>query len=365
LTARISAENLTKIFICGLVLVLGGLAFLRAQTAPGDSNAAPSTPGAAQAPDVMTKKITDLVNAGQYTEAQQLTTGLLVAYPDDQRLIKTKSLLKKLLASTTSTVATPATDHPIPASNIPAAQLAAEQLTGMDKVEYNSLIELGREAQQTTDSEEQKKLLQQFMEKSSPFLQKYPDEMLLWQLRAAGAITLDDALAGYEAGQKLLAAGGGDNDNANLGRLLAQLNLKGWMDKRFLEKRRAEIVAEAQRRRSETETILTQTAAQTDYSNHGPKIGGFTSEGFVVTDDKGNKHSYLYDEVKTFQVMQKTKDSYCYMVLRGDPPAKFPFPWHWWRGDTDWPFWHTSRCSVAQKFADALKTLAKQGASPQ
>jgi hypothetical protein len=364
LTAGISAEKLTKIFICGLFL-LGGLTFLRAQTAPGDSNAARSTPGAAQAPADMTKKVTDLVNAGQYTQAQQLTTGLLVAYPDDQRLIKTKSLLEKLIASASSTVATPETDHSTSASHVPAAQLAAEQLTGMDKVEYNSLIELGREAQQTTDSEEQKKLLQQFMDKSSPFLQKYPHEMLLWQLRAAGAITLDDALAGYEAGQKLLAAGGGDNDSANLGRLLAQLNLKGWMDKQFLEKRRAEMIAETQRRRSETETILIETAAQADYRNHGPKIGGFTSEGFVVTDDKGNTHPYLYDEVKTFQVMQKTKDSYCYVVLRGDPPAKFPFPWHWWRGDTDWPFWHTSRCSVAQKFADALKTLAKEGAPPQ
>jgi hypothetical protein len=348
-----------------LFLVLGGLALLRAQTAPGDSNPAPRKPGAAQASDDMAKKITNLVNAGQYTEAQQLTTGLLVAYPDDQRLIKTKSLLEKLLASASSAVATPATDHPTAASNIPSAQLAAQQLTGMEKVEYNSLIELGREAQQTTDPEEQKKLLQQFMDKSSPFLQKYPDEMLLWQIRAAGAITLEDALAGYEAGQKLLAAGRGDNDNANLGRLLAQPNLKGWMDKQFLEKRRAEIVAETQRRRSETETILTETAAQTDYSNHGPKIGGFTAEGFVVTDDKGNTRPYRYEEVKTFQVMQKTKNSYCYVVLRGDPPAKFSFPWHWWRGDTDWPFWHTSRCSVAQKFADALKTLAKQGVPPQ
>jgi hypothetical protein len=358
-----SKERLTNLFACLLFLVLGCLPSLHAQTAPTDSNAAPEAPVAGQASDDITRKITDLVNAGKYADAQQLTTGLLVAYPDDQRLIKTKSLLEKLLAPASLTVATPASDHP--ASNIPAARLPASQLTGMDRVEYNSLIELGREAQQTNDLEEQKKLLQQFMDKSSPFLQKYPDEMLLWQLRAAGAITLDDALAGYEAGQKLLAAGGGENDNANLGRLLAQLNLKGWMDKQFLEKRRAEAVAEAQRRRSETEAIVTETAAETDYSNHGPKIGGFTSEGFVVTDDKGNTHPYRYDEIKTLRVVQKTKDSYCYVILRGDPPAKFPFPWHWWRGDTDWPFWHTSRCSVAQKFADALKTLAKQGAPPQ
>jgi len=361
--ARISMENLPRLFIFGLVIVIGSLA-CRAQTAPSGSNAAPGAPAAAQASEEMTKKITDLVNAGKYAEAQQLTTGLLVAYPNDQRLIQSKSLLEKLLAPASSTVATPALASNIPPVQ-PAANAPATQLTGMDKVEYDSLIELGREAQQTTDLDEQKKLLLQFMNNSRAFLQKHPDEMLLWQLRAAGAITLDDALAGYEAGQKLLAAGAADEGDSNLGRLLAQLNLKGWMDTQFLEKRRAEMAAEAQRRRSETEIILTEAAAQTDYGNRVPKIGGFTSESLIVTDKKGSAHTFRYDEVKTFKVFQETKNGYCYVVLRGDPPAKFPVPWHWWKADTECPFWQTSRCPVTQKFADALKTLAEKEAPPQ
>lgn len=75
---------------------------------PGSATtAAFSTPAAAQAPDDVTRRITDLVNAEKYAEAQRLTTGLLVAYPDDQRLIKTKSLLDKLLSPASSTVASP------------------------------------------------------------------------------------------------------------------------------------------------------------------------------------------------------------------------------------------------------------------
>jgi hypothetical protein len=76
-----------------------------------------------------------------------------------QRLIKAKALLDKSLAS-------PKPSGPVasgnpPASNVPPAQPAtnanSEQLTGMNKVEYNALIVLTRQAQQITDLSEQKK----------------------------------------------------------------------------------------------------------------------------------------------------------------------------------------------------------------
>jgi hypothetical protein len=102
----------------------------------------------------------------------------------------------------------------------------------MDKVDYDALIELARQAQQNTDLAEQKKLLQQFMDQSNLFLQKHPGEMLLWQLRAASAISLDDPMAGYKAGQRLLTA---DSNDPNVRRLLAQLKNKGWLDKQKIE----------------------------------------------------------------------------------------------------------------------------------
>jgi len=61
-------------------------------------------------------------------------------------------------------------------------------------------------------------------------LQKHPDQMLLWQLRAASAISLQAPLAGYDAAQKLLAAGAANSDDPNLLQLLAKLKLLGWLD---------------------------------------------------------------------------------------------------------------------------------------
>ena len=218
----------------GLILLLTVLQ-LPAQTADKTSsaNAAAATPSpaapAAQAPDDATKKLTELVHARKYTEAQQLTSGLLVAYPDDQRLIKAKALIEKLLSPAASASATPG-------NNQLAANPNAEQLTGMDKVDYNALIQLARQAQQNADLAEQKKLLQQFMGQSNTFLQQHPDQILVWQLRAASAISLNDPMAGYEAGQKLLAAGAANSNDPNLEQLLAQLRNKGWLDKQEAEK---------------------------------------------------------------------------------------------------------------------------------
>lgn len=134
-------ERPTKLLICGFLIVLASLAPMHAQHATTDSNAAPSTPAAAQAPEDMTKKITDLVNAGKYAEAQQLTTGLLVAYPDDQRLIKAKALIEKLLPPDSAANGTSQNSQPAqPAAN------NGEEFSGMDKIDYNALIELAREA---------------------------------------------------------------------------------------------------------------------------------------------------------------------------------------------------------------------------
>jgi hypothetical protein len=166
-----------------------------------------------------------------------LTAGLLLAYPDDQRLVKAKALLDKSPAAAGTASAAPSGNQQAndAVSTPPVASMSAGQFTGMDKVEYNTLIELAREAQQGTGLEQQKASLNQFMDKSRAFLQKHPDQMLLWQLRAASAISLNDPMAAYEAGQKLIATGAADSNDPNLQRLLAQLNSKGWLDKQEAE----------------------------------------------------------------------------------------------------------------------------------
>ena len=193
----------------------------------------PSTSPVSQAPDEVIKKLSALIHGEKYTEAQQLISGLMIAYPDDARLIKAKGLLEKLLTTAKPGESSSANGQPTaPATQTQPAQ---GQFTGMDKLEYNSLIELGREAQQTTDLEQQKTSLKQFMSKSSAFLLKHPEQMLLWQIRAAAALSLDDADAGYEAGQKLLAAGAADSGDSNQMQILSKLNNKGWLDKEKLE----------------------------------------------------------------------------------------------------------------------------------
>jgi hypothetical protein len=219
-------RKMSTSFIHGAIFALSCIA-LQAQTpatTPVGSNAAVTPSPAGQAPDEATKKITDLFHAGKYLEAEKLTEGLLIAYPEDQRLIKAKALIASALEQGGASGAAPS-------SSRPAAHSDVEPLTGMDRVEYNSLVELAKQAQQDSDLGQQEESLRGFMDKSAAFLQKHPSQMLLWQFRVAAAIILDDPMAGYEAGQKLLAAGAADSDDPNLQHLLAQLNNKGWLDK--------------------------------------------------------------------------------------------------------------------------------------
>jgi hypothetical protein len=212
-----------------LILVLNFVS-LHAQTAPPEAKSTAAAPlPSGHAPDEMTKKITDLVHAGKYAEAQQLTNGLLIAYPDDQRLIKAKALIEGLLASGDPTSAAPGN----PGVAQPLADGNAERLSGMEKVEFNSLLQLARQAQQETAPEQQTALLRQFVSQSDAFLQRHPDQMLLWQLRAVAALGLHDPYAqyiGFQAGQKLIAAGAASSNDPNLQQLLSRLYLMGWLD---------------------------------------------------------------------------------------------------------------------------------------
>jgi hypothetical protein len=238
---RMHMKEVGEKFILGSALVMILLTPFHAQTATAtraDSNAPSASPSSeSQAPDEMTKKITELVHIGKYAEAQQLTTGLLIAYPNDQRLIKAKAVIEKLLARAGSAHSAPKSNQPtnavVPAQH--TLNTSVEQLTGMDKVDYNALLQLAQQAQQTSDLDEQKTLLQQFMNQSSTFLQKHSDQVLIWQLRGASAISLNDPMAGYEAGEKLLAVGAADSSDSNLQGLLGQLKNKGWLEEEWAE----------------------------------------------------------------------------------------------------------------------------------
>jgi len=271
-------ENM-KFFMIIFVLVLGVLSPLYAQT---DAAAANSAAAPVQAPDDMTRKITDLVNARKYAEAQRLTTGLLVAYPDDQRLIKAQALIEKLLTPGSSANAESESQPAQPAAN------NGEEFTGMDKIDYNALIELAREAQQATDLTEQSKLLKQFMDQSSSFLEKHPDQILLWQLRAASAISLNQPMAGYTAGEKLIEAGAANSNDANLQRLLGQLRNKGWLERQKAEELQ-QSVDKAREQEQETEERVQNT-----FPVVHAKVG-FGANGYGYGHLVINKDSAVYE----------------------------------------------------------------------
>jgi hypothetical protein len=272
---RKAMGKLSKSLILGFFLVLMVRPSLQAQTelpAPATAPAADPAP-TGQAPSEVLKKLSDLIHSGKYVDAQQLAAGLLLAYPDDQRLIRAKALLDKAVSSSqpadNGTSARQSANRLAPT----AAGVKATPLTGMDKVEYNSLIERARQAQQTTDLGQQKILLQEFMTESRPFAQQHQDDILIWQLRAAAALSLNEPIEGYEAGQELLSAGAADSNDPNLQHLMAQLNLEGWLDHKRAELREQE---------KAFEWLLGTWTATWDW--WWGEVHGRDQEQFVVTD---------------------------------------------------------------------------------
>jgi hypothetical protein len=113
--------------------------------------------------------------------------------------------------------------------------------------------------------------------------------MLLWQIRATAAIGLGDPLPGYEAGQKLLAEGAADSDDANVQHLLAQLRLKGWFDK---ERAATGAATTPHRARSEGEKRLSQAVAS---NVEKFEIIWFKADSFLVSNRDGQGPWIRYD----------------------------------------------------------------------
>jgi len=104
------------------------------------------------------------------------------------------------------------------------------------QIDYTALIELAREGKESTDLNQQNALLKQFMDQSRVFLPEHPEQTLLWELRAQAAISLNELIAGYQAGQKLMAAGASDSNDSTLLSCWGSLKNKGWLDKQRVEK---------------------------------------------------------------------------------------------------------------------------------
>jgi hypothetical protein len=111
--------------------------------------------------------------------------------------------------------------------------------------------------------------------------------MLLWQLRAAAAIGMVQPMAGFEAGQKLLAAGAMDSNDPALQQLLAKLKLMGWMDREKAKDLQFK-ADEARRQQAETAERDRQNAERARYTFPAAHSSGMHYEyGHITIDDDG------------------------------------------------------------------------------
>lgn len=82
---------------------------------------------------------------------------------------------------------------------------------------------------QPEGSGERRKLYTEFLQDSEALLKEMPNAINIWVLRAAIAIEINNAVVGWQAGQRLLALGADKNPEPSIQDLLVQLERRKWL----------------------------------------------------------------------------------------------------------------------------------------
>jgi hypothetical protein len=85
------------------------------------------------------------------------------------------------------------------------------------------------DADKAKSAQERHTLLNEFMDKSAEVLELAPLQTNIWVLRAVAAIELNQATAGRAAGRQLVRLGMDASGDPKIGKLMAQLDRKGWL----------------------------------------------------------------------------------------------------------------------------------------
>jgi protein involved in temperature-dependent protein secretion len=168
-------------------------------------------PSAAAIPAATQKEIEQLVQQNKFTDALAKVDALLKANPADKDLLDLKAQLEK------------SAKLPAPAAGAPA------KMTDEDRLEANTVNRLMVKIRESTDPADRKKMQEQVLEHTAPLVQKYPQELNLWQVRAIAALALDKPRDGWEAGKNLKALGAMSSTDPALSDVMSELNLKGWL----------------------------------------------------------------------------------------------------------------------------------------
>lgn len=85
------------------------------------------------------------------------------------------------------------------------------------------------DADKATTATERNRLLNEFLDQSSPFVKEHPDQINIWVLRAVAALEVNKTGAGSTAGRRLIALGQ-DRSDQKIQKVLAMLERKGWLN---------------------------------------------------------------------------------------------------------------------------------------
>ncbi len=168
----------------------------------------------AEIPAAAQQEIDHLVQQDKFAEALAKVDGLLKDNPTDKDLLDLKAQLEKSRPSSS-----------------PAA--AAPKLKGEDRLLLDTLNAIIDDIKAASEDANRRRLMEEFLAKSKPFVAKFPDQTNIWLMRAAAAMELNDVDSGWQAGQKLKAMGALDSDDAQTRKIMMSLNRKEWLGDNF------------------------------------------------------------------------------------------------------------------------------------
>jgi TPR repeat protein len=103
------------------------------------------------------------------------------------------------------------------------------ELSDEDRLTLNTLMLLLDQADQAATPEDRDKAFSDFLERSADFAKAHPEQTNIWIMRAVAAIDLNRSHDAWQAGQRLKALGLLHSDDPKVGKVFAELNLKGWL----------------------------------------------------------------------------------------------------------------------------------------
>ncbi|MDZ4816192.1 MAG: formylglycine-generating enzyme family protein [Verrucomicrobiota bacterium] len=104
------------------------------------------------------------------------------------------------------------------------------KLSDEARLEWDTLELINQKAQDTHDLPERAALLNEFIERSTPFAKEHPQNLNIWMMRAEAALELSKPNTGWEAGQKLKSLGAMKSEDRRVRKVMALLNYKGWLN---------------------------------------------------------------------------------------------------------------------------------------